>query len=207
MLSRSDGGRLAVSSCSFAQLETNFVSSSISAGIVGRLFLQSFANTLFTPSVELLSDHDVVKRDSQRDDSTQHVTRVSADCYKPVKQSNEISCEVDHRSWVTTSVSEVSSAAGASAAWCCFRCRPSSYQLTCYLLPPPCYLPEPREREESLPALQGSLFFLRPLRGSLFEQGAWLASSSLEPRPQGSRKLRCSSKPGHACSSFSSGGR
>ena len=56
-----------------------------------------------------------------------------------------------------------------------------------------------------LPALLGSLFFLRPLQGSLFEQGAWLASSSLEPKPQGSRKLRCSSKPGHACSSSSDG--
>ena len=75
MLSRSDGGRLAVSSCLFAQLETNFVSSSISAGIAGTtVSSKSSKHNVDTPSVELLSDHDVVRTDSSRV-NTQHVTR------------------------------------------------------------------------------------------------------------------------------------
>ena len=145
--------------------------------------------------MEFLSDHDVlsisVRRSRLKCRSLNFLLVVSF----PLRLSQQL----EHHLSVA-----VSATAG------CFRClgfcnRPPSYQLTCCLLPPPCCLPEPREREESLPALQGSLFFLRPLRGSLFEQGAWLASSSLEPRPQGSRKLRCSSKPGHACSSSSDG--
>ena len=65
MLSRGDGGRLAVSSCSFAQLDPNFVSNCTTN--LGTTALQSFAtHNVYAPNVEILSDHDVRSISVQR---------------------------------------------------------------------------------------------------------------------------------------------